>query len=156
MKISTKGRYGVRAILDLALHDADGPVYLKDIARRTHVSYRYLERLFAQLRQAGVLTSVRGSQGGFRLARAADAIRMSQVVEALEGPVLSVDCVSDPGVCPITESCAPHDLWSRVTRAVHLVLESTTLADLVRQEKDHAKPGFDPRPASPKGAMDHV
>ena len=156
MKVSTKGRYGVRAILDLAVHGEDGPVFLKDIARRQQLSHRYLERLFAQLRQAGILTTVRGSLGGFRLARPAEAIRMSQVVEALEGPILSVDCVTDPRICPITDSCVPHDLWARVNRAVHSVLETTTLADLVRQEREHAKYGFDPGPARQKGAMDHV
>jgi Rrf2 family protein len=155
MKISTRGRYGVRAILDLALFDAGGPVYLKDIARRQHLSHRYLERIFAELRRAGLLVSVRGSQGGFRLSRPAEAIRMSEVVEVLEGPILSVDCVTDPAACPITDSCVPHDLWARVNRAVHSVLESTTLADLVRQERD-VQTGFVRRPDSLKGATDHV
>lgn len=134
MKVSTKGRYGVRALIDLAMQE-DG-ASIKEIAGRQNLSHRYLERLFASLRQAGIVESVRGSQGGYQLARPADQIRMSEVVGTLEGSIMSVDCVGNPDICPITCDCVPHGLWARVDGAVNEVLSSTLLADLVHQEKE--------------------
>ena len=156
MRVSTKGRYGVRAILDLGMHEDGEPVYLKEIARRQNLSYRYLERLFAGLRKAGIIRSVRGSQGGYQLARPASEILMLDVVEALEGPIRSVGCLDDPHICPITESCVPHDLWSRVNDAVQNVLAETTLAELVEEERKRISsiPAIQIRHS--EGAEDHV
>ena len=141
MKISTKGRYGVRAIMDLARHHEEGPVFLKEIARRQGLSYRYLERLFGGLREAGIITGIRGSHGGYRLARRPEEIRMNEVLEALEGPIAPVGCVGDPGICPVTDSCAPHGLWSRVNGAIQQVLASTTLADMIEEEEEILRQG---------------
>jgi Rrf2 family protein len=156
MKISTKGRYGVRAILDLALHAGETPVDLKEIAQRQNLSRRYLERLFAALRDAGIVASVRGAQGGFHLARDPESISMLEVVEALEGPLQPVDCLGDPRLCPIIESCVPHDFWSRVSAAARRVMAETTLADLAEDEaKRQSSIPIQPK-CQPEGAERHV
>src|SRR5690242_1173163 len=95
MKLSTKGRYGVKAMLDLALHNSEGQVSLKSIAERQGLSENYLEQLFSALRKAGLVKSMRGAQGGYVLAMAAEEISVGAILRALEGSLAPVDCVSD-------------------------------------------------------------
>jgi Rrf2 family transcriptional regulator, cysteine metabolism repressor len=136
MKLSTKGRYGTRALLDVAIHQGDSPVQLKDIAERQQISLSYLEHLIAPLVAAGVLRSTRGARGGVSLARPAEEIPLIDVVRALEGSMAPVECVDNPAKCPRADSCVTRDIWVETKRAMESVLESTTLADLVRRQRD--------------------
>jgi Rrf2 family protein len=147
MKISTKGRYGTRALLDVAMYQDEGPVQLKAIAERQQISVSYLEHIVAPLISAGILRSVRGVNGGVLLARPAKEIKMSEVIQALEGSVAPAVCVDDPGVCPRSDHCATRDIWSEMKKAMYSVLESTTVHDLV--ERQRAKQGL-------KEAMYHI
>jgi Rrf2 family cysteine metabolism transcriptional repressor len=131
MKISTRARYGTRAMLDLALHYEEGAVMVKDIAARQKISSRYLEQLLLTLKLAGLLRSSRGSKGGFMLSRKPAQIRLMEIVEALDGSIAPVSCVDEPGFYPRAEFCATHDVWVEVKRAVSNVLNSITLQHLV-------------------------
>ena len=134
MKLSTKGRYGVRALLDVAIHQDESPVQLKDIAERQQISLNYLEHLIAPLVAAGLLKSARGARGGVSLARPARDIRLLDVVQALEGSLAPVRCVDEPGRCSRAEACVTRDVWAEVKDAVESVLGSVTLADLVERQ----------------------
>ena len=142
MKLSTRGRYGTRAMLDVALHCADGPVHLKDIARRQQVSKKYLEHLTSRLEAVGLLRSIRGAGGGMSLARPPSDIRLAEILQALEGPVALVECVDNPERCPRSSSCAARDIWMEIGQLMGAFLESKTLEDLCRQqrEKEQAAP----------------
>ena len=136
MKLSTKGRYGLRALLDLALHQDEGLVPLKDIARRQEFSLSYLEHLVAPLIAAGLVKSARGARGGVLLLKPPSEVKLSEVVEILEGSIAPVDCVNNPALCHRAASCVTRDIWIEMKRAMSRVLDSTTLQDLVeRQEK---------------------
>jgi len=141
MKLSTRGRYGTRALLDLALHQAEGPVLLKDIAEREQISLWYLEHLIGPLIAAGIVRSSRGAKGGVWLARSPEQIKLSTVIQLLEGSVAPVECVNDPGICSRSELCVTRDLWTKIKRAINEVLESTTLQDLVEEQKRKERPG---------------
>lgn len=135
MKISTKGRYGTRALLDVAMYQNEGPVQLKTIAERQQISVSYLEHIVAPLISAGMLRSVRGVNGGVLLARPAKEIKMSEVIQVLEGSVAPSACVDDPGVCPRSDRCATRDIWTELKEAMYSILESTTIHDLVERQK---------------------
>ena len=136
MKVSTKGRYGLRALLDLALHQDEGLVPLKDIARRQEFSLSYLEHLVAPLIAAGLVKSARGARGGVLLLKPPSEVKLSEVVQILEGSIAPVDCVNNPALCHRAGSCVTRDIWIEMKRAMSRVLDSTTLQDLVeRQEK---------------------
>ncbi|MGA7678496.1 MAG: RrF2 family transcriptional regulator [Dehalococcoidia bacterium] len=135
MKLSARGRYGTRVLLDLALQGGKEPVPLKDIARRQQISLLYLEHLIAPLIAAGMIRSTRGPRGGVCLARSPQEIRLSEVIGLLEGSIAAVDCVSDPKVCPRSELCVTHDIWTELKKAMDGVLESKTLQDLVEMQK---------------------
>ena len=114
MKISTKGRYGLRAVIDLAVHMEGKPILLRDIAKRQEISRRYLERLFSVLKAAGVIRSVRGALGGYMLARDPKDIRVSEILESLEGPFVPVDCVADATICMQSDGCITRDVWCEI------------------------------------------
>jgi Rrf2 family transcriptional regulator, cysteine metabolism repressor len=139
MKISTRARYGMRAMLDIASHGAGGRVLLKDIAGRQDISKRYLEHMMTQLRNSGLVVSVRGASGGYRLARDPADIRLDEIFEALEGEIAPVDCVSDSSVCGRAEDCVTRDLWCEVADAMRSVLAGQTLADLMKREEKASK-----------------
>jgi len=140
MKLSTKGRYATRALLDLALHQEEEPVLLKDIARRQQISLQYLEHLVTPLIGAGIVLSTRGPRGGISLARPPEGIRLSEVIQLLEGSIAPVECLNNPGICALSESCAPRDIWDELKKAMNGVLESTTLQDLVERQKRKEHP----------------
>jgi len=140
MRLSTKGRYAARAMLDLALHYGQGPILLKDIARRQQISERYLEHVIIPLRAAGLVTSARGAHGGFALAKPPSEIRLSEIIQVVEGSIAPVDCVDDPKVCSRAEFCVTRDLWAEMERAMSGVLKSTTLQDLVRRQREKGQP----------------
>ncbi len=135
MKLSTRGRYGTRLLLDLAMHGGPNPVPLKDIAQRQEVSLRYLEHLVVFLISAGIIRSTRGPKGGVALAKPASEIRLDEVIQILEGSIAPVDCVDDASVCDRSEACAARDVWTELKKAMTRVLESVTLEDLVERQK---------------------
>lgn len=130
MKLSTKGRYGVQALFELALHEGAGPISLKLIAERQSLSEHYLEQLAAPLRKAGLITSVRGAQGGYVLGRPAAKITVGDVLRVLEGPLDADE--EEPGATASPTS----DVWRRVRQAIIDVVDSITLADLVAEAND--------------------
>ena len=133
MKLSTKIRYGARAMLELASHYGEGPVELKEIARCQDISIKYLEQVIIPLRTAGLVKSVRGSKGGYSLAKPPSEICLFDVIETLEGPLCLVDCINDPKSCRRSLSCVTRDIWSDVSEALRRVLRSITLDEMVRR-----------------------
>ena len=131
MKLSTRTRYAVRAIIELAQNDPTKPLQLKIIAQRQEISVKYLEQLMAILRSAGFVKSVRGSKGGYMLARAPNQIRLNDVMHKLEGTVATVECVENENCCSRSADCAARYLWTQVEQAIEHVLQSITLQDLV-------------------------
>ena len=141
MKLSTRARYGTRALVDLAQYTGKEPVQLKDIARRQNISLHYLEHLIAPLIGAGIISSTRGARGGLRLARQPGDIKLSEVVQLLEGSVAPVQCIGDPESCPRSEVCVTRDVWDRVRQAMDDTLSAITLQELVeKQQKQEAPP----------------
>jgi len=135
MKLSTKGRYGVRLMFDLAQHAGDGPVTLKDIAARQEISEKYLSNLIPLLKNAGFVHAVRGSQGGYTLARAPRDINLKDILVALEGPMCLVECTEKPLLCQRSGECLMRDVWSEVTGKMFEALESFTLEALMERQK---------------------
>lgn len=135
MKISTRGRYGTRLLLELALHQGEGLIPLKDIAQKQEIPLQYLEHVITPLITGGIIRSVRGAGGGITLAKAPENIRLSDVIKLLEGPIALVDCVNNPDICDRSSSCVTRDIWYEVKEAMNGVLESTTLQDLLERHR---------------------
>ncbi len=140
MKLSTRGRYGTRALLELALHHGKGPVPLKDIAQTQQIPLSYLEHLVAPLIVGGMVLSTRGARGGVSLAKPPEKIRLSDVINLVEGSIAPVECVNNPGVCSRSELCVTRDIWGELKKAMDKVLESTTLQDLAERQKEKERP----------------
>ena len=134
MWVSTKAQYGMRALVELAMM-GDDAVSLRTIAERQDLSHQYLEQIFSVLRRAGIVESIRGAHGGYRLARPTDQIDSLEVVQLLEGSIAPVACIDDHEACVRMGQCSTETLWRRVDFAVRQVLGSTTLADLVAQRQ---------------------
>ncbi len=135
MKLSTRARYGLRALLDLALHQGEGLVQLKWIALRQQISLPYLEHLIRPLVAGGLVKSVRGARGGVTLYKPASEIRLREVIRLLEGPTGLVECVDNPATCERSAVCVVRDVWSAMEEAMVGVLDSMTLQDLVQREE---------------------
>ena len=135
MRLSTKGRYAVMAMVDLAKHSQGRPIALAEIAERQEISLSYLEQLFAKLRAAGLVKSVRGPGGGYLLGHGADGTRISDIILAVDEPIRATRC--SPGApvgCRGSKSrCLTHDLWEELGNQIHLYLSSVSLADVVEQ-----------------------
>ena len=142
MKLSTKGRYGTRALLDIALHHEEEPVPLRDIAQRQQISLPYLEHIITPLVSGGIIRSFRGIGGGVSLAKPADEIKLSEVIGLLEGSMALVSCVNDPSSCDRSGFCVTRDIWGEVKKAVDNVLASTTLQDLMVRQKGKEQPMY--------------
>ena len=136
MKLSTRTRYGMRAILELATGQGEGPVQIKAIAHRQDISVKYLEQLMTILKSAGFVRSVRGAKGGYILAKPAGQVKLSDVFNALEGPVTTVECLENENSCKRAADCVTRQVWAEVQQAIESVLESMTLQDLVDRTKD--------------------
>ncbi len=133
IRVSTKGRYALRAMVDLARRFGNGPIARQDIAARQDISADYVAQLFRPLQDAGLVEGVKGPGGGYRLTRAPGEIRVRDVVEALEGPVALAPCVEgylDSGGCPRAALCATRGFWERLSTAIRELLDITTLQDL--------------------------
>ncbi len=139
MKISTKGRYGVAAMYDLAMNYGQGPISLKSIAQRQKISENYLEQLVSTLRKAGYVKSIRGAQGGYTLSKDPAQISVGDIIRVLEGPIVLVDCLlshsDDHNCCEREDICVTRDVWAKVCDSISLVVDSISLADLCRDEK---------------------
>lgn len=133
MRLSTKGRYAVMAMADLARREDDKAVALADIAARQEISLAYLEQLFARLRRKGLVTSLRGPGGGYRLAKGADGTSIAEIVLAVDEPIRATRCRegSRTGCMLKGEKCLTHDLWEEMGRQIHGYLASVSLADVV-------------------------
>ena len=140
MKLSTRARYGTRALLDIALHGEKGPVLLKDIARRQQISLLYLEHIMAPLIVGDIVRSTRGPRGGVSLTRPPDGIRLGEVIQLLEGSIAPVDCVNNPDACNRSELCVTRDIWEELKKAMNQILESTTLQDLAERQEKKGQP----------------
>ncbi len=135
MKLSTKGRYGVRLMLDLALHEGNGPVSLRDVASRQEISEKYLSNLVPPLRNSGLINSVRGAQGGYVLARDPREITLKDILLVLEGPMHLVECAGHPEICSRSAECLVRDVWSEVGSMMLDALASVTLESMVEKQK---------------------
>jgi Rrf2 family transcriptional regulator, cysteine metabolism repressor len=139
MKISTKGRYGLRVMVELADHFGDGPMAVEEIARNQDISGKYIHVLVTGLRSAGLVRTVRGPNGGYELAKKPSTITAHDVVAALEGRSAPVECVVDASSCPRAEGCAARDLWCEIASAVDGVLSAVTLDHLLAKQRAKQK-----------------
>ena len=130
MRLTTRGRYAVTAMLDLALHGKAGPISLAEISARQTISLSYLEQLFARLRQSGLVTSVRGPGGGYRLARPFEAISVAEIIDSVSESVDTTNC-KGKGDCQAGNICLTHHLWDNLSHQIHGFLSGISLADLV-------------------------
>ena len=135
MKLSTRGRYSTRLMMELALHFGEGPVLLKDISKVQDISLKYLGQLIIPLKIAGLIKSTRGSHGGYFLSRSPDKIKLSEVINAVEGPIAFTECVDSPDICYRSKTCVAREIWGKATRQFNTTLSSITLAEMLdRQE----------------------
>jgi Rrf2 family iron-sulfur cluster assembly transcriptional regulator len=137
MRLTTKGRYAVTAMLDLALHSQQGPVSLADISGRQNISLSYLEQLFAKLRRGDLVNSVRGPGGGYRLSREACKICVAEIVDAVNESVDATEC-GGKGDCQEGVTCLTHHLWQDLSNQIHTFLSSITLQSLVERREVRA------------------
>lgn len=134
MKVSTRGRYGLRALVDMAIHSGDAPISLVQVANRQKISLNYLEQVFGTLRKAGIVNSIKGAGGGYKLARAAEEITVREVLEALEGKFSIIDRVVGEEKDEIQEA-TEELVWSRIDTTVNTFLEQKTLKMLAEEYK---------------------
>lgn len=138
MKLSTKGRYGLRAVLDLAVHMEDEAVALSQIAERQGISMNYLEQLIAKLKKAGIVTSIRGAQGGYKLGKPAEELSVGDILRALEGDLSPVDCsevISGDGICSNADLCVTKYVWKRISDSINHAVDGIMLSELVAESR---------------------
>lgn len=145
MRLTTKGRYAVTAMLDLALHADRGPVSLADISKRQEISLSYLEQLFAKLRQNDLVKSIRGPGGGYRLNREASIIFVAQIIDAVNESVDATNC-GGKGDCQGGDICLTHYLWQDLSTQIHTFLSGISLASLVEREDVQSVAGRQDQP----------
>ncbi len=133
LRLSTKARYGLRALISLARHYGEGPIMAKIIAKEEEISENYLEQILELLRRSGIVRSIRGAQGGFVLVKSPQEIRVKEIIDILEGPIVLVDCLSSPEVCKRSKDCTARTLWGELKGNIIRFLESKTLADFISQ-----------------------
>jgi Rrf2 family transcriptional regulator, iron-sulfur cluster assembly transcription factor len=134
MRLTTKGRYAVTAMLDLSIHSSEGPVNLSDISRRQDISLSYLEQLFARLRKRKLVSSVRGPGGGYRLGRSNSTIHVAEIIDAVNESLDTTKCKGKAD-CQQGETCLTHHLWQDLSDQIHAFLSNITLADLVSKRE---------------------
>jgi Rrf2 family protein len=133
MKLSTRSRYGARILVDLARHNDHGPVQIGEISKRQDISVKYLEQLIRPLKQASMVTSVRGPKGGHVLAKNPKYITLGQIVRLFEGQTELVECISNPEQCNMSDDCQVRLAWKEATRVLYEKLDSTTISDLMQE-----------------------
>ena len=139
MKLTTKGRFAVTAMVDLALHESNAPISLVQISERQHISVAYLEQIFCKLRRAGLVDSVRGPGGGYRLKTAASMVSVASIIAAVEEDLDATQCHGD-GTCSGGASCLTHHLWEDLNAITQKFLEGVTLHDIVHSQPRHGHP----------------
>lgn len=140
MKVSTRGRYALRLMLDIAINSASRPVSIKDIAKRQDISDKYLEQIISILNTAGFVRSVRGAQGGYTLTRRPDQYTVGMILRLTEGSLAPVPCVDEcPVPCRKIDNCATAELWARLGKAITDVVDNITLADLVEWQNNNSE-----------------
>lgn len=143
MKVSTKGRYALRLLLDLAVYNTGEPISLKDVARRQQISEKYLEQIISLLNKAGFVRSVRGAQGGYMLAKAPSEYTVGMILRLTEGSLAPVNCVGDEGIeCERRQGCVTVRIWEQINDAINNVVDHITLAELVEWQKEKADEYF--------------
>src|SRR5574340_1067646 len=135
MKLTMKGDYGLRAMLDLAAYYGQGPIESADIAGRQYIPEQYLDQILMALRKDGLIKSVRGSKGGHMLARPPAQITMRQVLQALEGYVPPMECLPNPAFCQLSPGCALREVWRKIDETTQGILASTTIEELAQQHR---------------------
>ena len=138
MKISTKGRYALRLMLDLAVHGTDAYIPLKEIASRQGISDKYLEQIITQLNRVGYVKSVRGAQGGYRLAHPPAAYTVGMILRLMEGSLAPVDCLEEGHSCDRMEECVTVEVWRELKEAIDQVVDHITLQDLLERQQEKA------------------
>jgi Rrf2 family cysteine metabolism transcriptional repressor len=141
MKISTRTRYGVRAMFELAMEYGKGPLQTRTIAEREDISNKYLEQLIAVLKSAGLIRSIRGPKGGYELVNPPAKVRLLEIFIALEGPIEPVECLEHESYCSRCATCVTRGVWAEIQKSITSVLEKTTLQDLVDRAKKLAEGG---------------
>ncbi len=136
VRVSTKGRYGLRTLVDIALHQAKGSVTLNDIAKRQAISVKYLWQVINPLKRSGLLSVTRGAKGGYTLARRPEEIDMLEVVNTLEGPLSLVECLTNDDLCDRIDTCVARSVWMEVNQTVEKALKGITLAEVLRRYAD--------------------
>ena len=142
MRISMRGDYAIRALVELAHHSGTGPVQSAQIAARQSVPEPYLDQLLTTLRKAGFIRSTRGPQGGHELAHDPEDIHLDQVVLALEGSLSPIACSDEPAGCPRAPGCVQREVWEKVTQCTKEILEATSVADLAQRERQQMGQGM--------------
>jgi Rrf2 family transcriptional regulator, iron-sulfur cluster assembly transcription factor len=155
MRLTTKGRFAVTAMIDVAMHNGEGPVTLAGVADRQKISLSYLEQLFGKLRRYGLVDSVRGPGGGYNLARPATSVSVADIITAVDEPIDATKCGGKEN-CQDDKRCMTHELWANLNAHIFAFLRSVTLEQLVRQQdkqevavmQDHRLPGKKSEPAA--------
>ena len=143
MKLSTRTRYGIRAVIELAENYGQGPVQLKMISKDQDISIKYLEQIISLLKSSGIVGSSRGAKGGYFLAKPPNQIKLSECFNCLEGPIVTVECVDNQSYCKNTKNCVARDVWSEIEKAIIAVLDSLTLQDMVDRAKKNKPPLYE-------------
>lgn len=139
MKLSTKGKYGLKAMFELALSSNGEPVSLKYIARKQGISDQYLEQIFSILKKAGLVKSVRGAQGGYYISKKTSEITVADVLRVLEGDMAFTECLLDKDLCENFDSCATKYVWARIKESIEEVTSSISLQDMIDDYKSNFK-----------------
>lgn len=147
MKLSTRGRYATRAMFDLAANYQSKPITLGSIAQRQEISVQYLEQLIGPLKVAGLVSSMRGPNGGFTLTKPPSEIKVSDIIQIVEGSTAPVECVDIPEICRHSDNCPTRGIWVRAKQALDNVFESITLQDLIDEKTETMLPS---------GSMYHI
>jgi len=142
LKISTRTRYGLRAMMELATGFGEGPLQIKVIASRQGISVKYLEQLFSLLKSGGFVNSIRGAKGGYLLSRSPDKIGLDEIFLVLEGEVVTTNCVKDAKACNKSADCVARGIWAEVQQAIDNVLGSMTLQDMVDRLNLHSETNY--------------
>lgn len=135
MKLSTRGRYSTRLMLELGVRYGQGPVLLKDISEKQEISLKYLGQLIIPLKIAGLIKSTRGSHGGYFLSRSPEEIRLSEILRAVEGTLAFTECVESPDICYRSGNCVAHDVWEDASKQFNNMLDSISLSDMLKKQE---------------------
>ena len=139
MRISTRARYGLRLMIEIAANSGKGPIYLKEIAKNIDVSEKYLSQIIIPLKGKGLINTYGGAHSGYILGRSSSEIKLKEIVEILEGDMNLIDCVNNTSVCSKVSTCVTRDIWAKLGEKISEFLNSFTLEDLVRMQKEKAE-----------------